>query len=96
MTQLYIIEVQKNANGEFGHNVFYVWDEDQTKARLKAESKYHEVLAAAAISEVAEHAAILFTSEGFPLMHQCYKHDVATVEETTEEPTEPEAFGGEV
>lgn len=79
MTQLYIVEIQKNANGEMGHNVFWVYDEDPDKARLKGESKYHEILAAAAISEVAEHAAILFTSEGFPLMHQCYKHDSQTV-----------------
>lgn len=85
MTQLYIIEVKKNANDEFEHNVFYVWDDDQTRARLKAESKYHEVLAAAAISEVTEHAAILFTSEGFPLLHQCYKHSVAAVEDTNTE-----------
>jgi len=74
MTQLYIVEIQKNANGEMAHNVFWAYDEDPDKARLKGESKYHEVLAAAAVSEVAEHAAILFTSEGFPLMHQCYKH----------------------
>lgn len=74
MTQLYIVEIQKNANGEMGHNVFWAYDEDPDKARLKGESKYHEVLAAAAVSDVAEHAAILFTSEGFPLMHQCYKH----------------------
>lgn len=95
MTQLYIIEIQKNVNGEFGHNVFYVWDENPTKARLKAESKYYEVLAAAAISEVAEHAAILFTSEGFPLMHQCYKHDVQNIEVSGEEATEPENFNEE-
>lgn len=86
MTQLYIIEVKKNANQEFEHNVFWVYDEDPDKARLKGESKYYEVLSAAAISDVAEHSAILFTSEGFPLMHQCYKHNVAA--ETAEEPTE--------
>lgn len=86
MTQLYIVEVKKNANQEFEHNVFWVYDEDPDKARLKGESKYYEVLSAAAISDVAEHSAILFTSEGFPLMHQCYKHE--NVAEVVEEPTE--------
>lgn len=86
MTQLYVVEIQKNANGEFGHNVFWAFDADPDKARLKGESKYYEVLSAAAISNVAEHSAILFTSEGFPLMHQCYKHE--SVAEVAEEPTE--------
>lgn len=82
MTQLYIIEVKKSANDEFEHNVNWVWDEDPNKARLKGESKYHEILAAAAVSDMKEHSAILFTSEGFPLMHNCYKHDsVASAEE---------------
>lgn len=82
MTQLYVIEVKKNINDEFEHNVNWVWDEDPNKARLKGESKYHEILAAAAVSDMKEHSAILFTSEGFPLMHNCYKHDlVASTEE---------------
>lgn len=82
MTQLYIIEIKKSASDEFEHNVNWVWDEDPNKARLKGESKYHEILAAAAVSDMKEHSAILFTSEGFPLMHNCYKHDlVASTEE---------------
>ena len=52
MNQFYIIEIQKYVNGEFGHIVHFAYDEDPTKARLKAESKYHEVLAAAAVSEL--------------------------------------------
>ena len=88
MTQLYIVEIIKQQNGEFEHNVFWVWDEDADKAQLKGESKYHEILASAAVSEHLEHAAILFTSEGFPLMHQCYKHEaveVPAVEEVADE-----------
>lgn len=91
MFQNYVVEIQKNHNGEYGHNVFWLYDEDADRAMLKAESKYHEVLAAAAISEVAEHAAILFTSEGFPKMHQCYKHAAAPAP-APEEPGNP---GGE-
>lgn len=96
MTQFYIVEVQQYANGEFGHLVHYAWDEDADKARLKAESKYHEVLAAAAVSNTLSHAAILFSTDGFPVMHQCYKHEVipeapAPVEEPEEEPAETPA-----
>ena len=72
--QFYIVEVQQYANGEYGHIVHYVFDADQEKARLKGESKYHEVLAAAAVSDLPSHAAIMFSTDGFPLMHQCYKH----------------------
>lgn len=95
MTQFYIVEVKQLPNAEYEHQVYWVWDADADKARLKAESKYHEVLAAAAISNTLSHAAILFSTEGFPLVHQCYKHQV-TVEQTpepetpTEEPTEGE------
>ena len=76
MTQLYVVEVQKSQEGVFGHNVFWLYDEEPEKARLKGEAKYHEVLAAAALSDMAEHAAILFESNGVPLMHQCYKHEL--------------------
>ena len=85
MTQFYIVEVQQYANGEFGHIVHYAFDEDPDKARLKGESKYYEVLAAAAVSNLPSHSAILFSTEGFPIMHQCYKHTV-----TPEPEPEPE------
>ena len=93
MTQFYVVEIQQYANGEYGHIVHYAFDADPDKARLKGEAKYHEVLAAAAVSELPTHAAIMFSTEGFPIMNQCYKHKVTT--EPTPEPeteqTEPEA-----
>ena len=76
MNQFYIVEIQQYANLEYGHIVHFAYDADPTKAQLKAEAKYYEVLAAAAVSELPSHAAILFTAEGFPLMNKCYKHDV--------------------
>lgn len=85
MTQFYIIEIQQYANGEYGHIVHYAYDADPEKARMKGESKYHEVLAAAAISELPSHAAILITSEGFPIYHQCYKHRAEAQAEEQEE-----------
>ena len=90
MTQFYIVEIQQYADGSFGHIVHYAFDIDPDKARLKAESKYHEVLAAAAVSETRCHSAILFSTEGFPVMHQCYKHDIAAPAAEPETPEEPE------
>ena len=52
MNQYYIFEIQRYINGEFGHIVHFAYDANATKARLKAEAKYHEVLAAAAVSEL--------------------------------------------
>lgn len=54
--------------------IIITFDEDATAAQNKGEAKFHEILADAAVSNMAEHSAILFTSDGFPLMHQCYKH----------------------
>lgn len=52
MYQYYVMEIQKYQNGEYGDQKHFVYDEDATKARLKGESKYYEVLSAAAVSTV--------------------------------------------
>ena len=78
--QYYIIEIQQYQDGSYGDIEHFAWDEDPEKARLKAESKYYQVLSAAAVSELPSHAAILFSAEGFPYMHQCYKHPLPTPE----------------
>lgn len=90
MTQFYIVEIQQNANGEYAHLVQWAWDEDPDKAQLKAESKYYQVLSAAAVSNLQSHAVILFSAEGFPMMHKCYKHEVTgDTGGQEEEPGEP-------
>lgn len=90
MYNYYVIEIQQYINGEYGHIVHFAYDEDATKARLKAESKYHEVLAAAAVSELPQHSATLLTSDGRCIMDQCYRHEIPAPEpEPVEEPTEP-------
>lgn len=96
MNQFYIIEIQQYVSGEFGHIVHFAYDENPTKARLKAEAKYHEVLASAAVSELPQHSATLLTSDGRAIMNQCYKHEVVQPEpepevepEEEETPTEP-------
>ena len=87
ITQYYIIESQQYQDGTFGDIKHFAWDENADKARLKAESKFYEVLSAAAVSELPSHAVIMFSSDGFPVMHQCYKHPVQTPEpEPTPEP----------
>lgn len=89
MNQFYIIEIQQYTNGEFGHIVHFAFDENATKARLKAEAKYHEVLAAAAVSELPQHSATLLTSDGRAVMNQCYRHEIVQPESEVE-PTESE------
>lgn len=89
MNQFYIIEIQQYVNGEFGHIVHFAYDENATKARLKAEAKYHEVLASAAVSELPQHSATLLTSDGRAVMNQCYKHEIPTPEPTPEPEPEP-------
>lgn len=74
MIQFYVVEVQKYKDGTFGHIVHFAADEDPNKARMKAESKYHEVLSAAAVSDIPTHGAIMFDSQCFPLLNYCYNH----------------------
>ena len=90
MTQFYIVEIQQNQAGEYAHLVHWAFDEDADKAQLKAESQYYTVLAAAAVSELKSHAAILFSAEGFPMMNKCYKHEATPAPVEEEEPVEGE------
>lgn len=85
MINYYILEIQKYANGEYGHLVHFAYDEDATKARLKAESKYHQVLASAAISNLPQHSASLIASDGRCIMNQCYIHEAVEPEQEPEE-----------
>ena len=63
-----VVELQKDANG----NVANIVTAHETQA--EAESKYHSVLAAAAVSDLPVHAATLLSEEGFSIANQCYKH----------------------
>lgn len=40
-----------------------------------AESHYYSILAAAAVSVVPIHGAILISNDCFPIRNQCYKHN---------------------
>lgn len=52
----------------------------QKTSRNEAESTYHSILAAAALSSLPCHAASIMTEEGFPIMHQAYRPEIASVE----------------
>lgn len=41
----------------------------------EAESEFHRVLTAAAISDVETHACTVLNSEGQQLLSRCYKHN---------------------
>lgn len=81
MYQFYVTEVRKTQSGEYEHENFWVYDEDNYTARLKGEAKFHEVLSRAATSAYAEHGAILFDSRCRPIMHSCFDHIQTAVQE---------------
>lgn len=74
MYQYYVTEVRKTTNGEYEHDNFWLYDEDEQTARLKGEAKYHEVLSRAAVSTYATHGAILFSSTCYPIKNDHYSH----------------------
>lgn len=64
-----VIELQKNADGAVSNLV------TSHNTLAEAESKFHSILAAAAISEVPVHSAIIVSEEAFPMAYRCYKHE---------------------
>jgi len=89
MFQYYIMEIQKYADGSYGHIVHVAYDEDATLARNKAESKYHEVLAAAAVSQLPSHSATILSTDGRQVANQCYYHAIPAPEPEPEPEPEP-------
>ena len=78
-----VTEIQTYTDGTVGTIV------NSYESQQQAESRYHTVLAAAAVSNLPKHAVILFTEEGFPMLYQCYRHAVTVQPDQTPEPTEP-------
>ncbi len=71
MPKYIVVELQTAANGTVG-NIVTSFDDINL-----AEAKYHTILAAAAASNLAKHAAIMFSEEGFPIKNECYTHEAA-------------------
>ena len=63
-----VIELQKNTEGVVSNIV------TSHETLSEAESKYYSILASAAVSQIPVHSAIIVSEEGFPVKHQCYKH----------------------
>ena len=86
---MYIVfEIQTNSDGTIGTLVYSFTDKNQ------AESKYHAVLTAAAISNLPKHACVMMSEEGFFLKSECYMHSEAQPEPApTPEPEEDEEEG---
>ena len=65
-----ILETQTNTDGSLGTLI------NQYEDRNAAESKYHQVLSSAAISELPFHCAFMLTDEGYTIKSECYRHNI--------------------
>ena len=63
-----VLEIQTAQDGTTGTLVNAYTNQNE------AESRYHQVLAAAAISALPTHAAVLLTDHGQTLKHDAYDH----------------------
>lgn len=70
-----VMEIQ--STGESASTIVFSYTD-----RNEAESKYHTILAAAAISSVPTHSALLCTDAGRALMYQSYSHKSESAEVT--------------
>ena len=74
----FVIECQ--SNGSTGTTIVNTY-----QTRDEAESKFHLILSAAAVSSVMKHGAILFSDNMAEIMTKVYDHPVEVVEENEEE-----------
>lgn len=63
-----VVETQTNTNGTVGTLI------NSFEEQNAAESKYHQILASAAISTLPFHCAFMLTDEGLMVKSECYKH----------------------
>ncbi len=61
-------EIQKN--GETATPITYLYED-----KGEAYSRYHNILAAASVSDVPEHSAILVSEEGSYMLHDKFIHE---------------------
>ena len=71
-----ILELQTYNDGTVGTLINSYADKNE------AESQYHRVLMAAAISDVPLHTCFMLTPDGYTIKSECYRHEV---EETQDE-----------
>lgn len=63
-----VLEVQTNQDGTVGNLVTAYENQND------AESKYHTILASAAISSLPKHTAYILTDDGYKIDSKCYRH----------------------
>lgn len=63
-----VIELQTNAAGQTA-NLVTAYDNQP-----EAENKFHTILAAAAVSSVPKHAAVILSEDGLIVKQWCYDH----------------------
>ena len=64
-----VIELQKMSDTQIANIVTAHTD------RNEAEQKYHQILAAAAVSKVPVHSATMLEDTGYLVKNECYEHD---------------------
>lgn len=64
-----VLELQTNKDGSVG-SLIYTYN-----SRAEAESKYHAVLSAAAISNIPVHTAVMMDNRGMNIFSQHYLHE---------------------
>lgn len=64
-----VIELQRLASGAVANIV------TSHDTRPPAEAKYHQILAAAAVSTVPAHSAVMVDEEGNLIDSKCYRHE---------------------
>lgn len=74
-----VMEIQTFENGSMSTPT-YAYD-----TRLSAESKYHAILSAAAVSALPDHAAVMMTSDGRLIANQAYHHEITPPEPEPED-----------
>lgn len=75
-----VLEIQTFDNGTVA-----VLPANVYNSRNEAESRYHTILAAAAVSSLPCHSAMMVSEDGFPLLHAAYRHDVQPAAEPAED-----------
>lgn len=69
-----VIELQRLASGAVANLV------TSHDSRLQAESKYHTILAAAAVSSIPAHSAIIVDEYGNLIDSKCFMHETVSEE----------------
>lgn len=84
-----VLETQTYNNGTVGTLINSYTD------KLQAESKFHLVLSAAAVSQLPKHCAFLLDDSARLLKSEAYIHEIPDIPIEPVDPTPPSEGGGE-